>query len=184
MQATAAAEHPQPYNSFGNGAAMRISPAGFAGRSEEEVMMLAQKVTAVTHNHPEGMKGAQAVALAIWLARSGADKTKIRARITRDYYPLDFTLDEIRPAYTFDVSCQGSVPQALEAFFESSDFEDAIRLAISIGGDSDTIGAMTGGIAQAYYGIPAALREQALSYLDDFQMDVLRRFEAAYMAEK
>ena len=178
------AEHPQPYNSFGNGAAMRISPAGFAGRSEEEVMMLAQKVTAVTHNHPEGMKGAQAGALAIWLARSGADKTKIRARITRDYYPLDFTLDEIRPAYTFDVSCQGSVPQALEAFFESSDFEDAIRLAISIGGDSDTIGAMTGGIAQANYGIPAALREQALSYLDDFQMDVLRRFEAAYMAEK
>ena len=171
------AEDPQPYNSYGNGSAMRVSPCGFAANSLEEAIAMADAVTAVTHNHPEGMKGAEATAAAIFLARSGKSKEEIRAHIVRHYYPLDFTLDEIRPTYSFDVSCQGSVPQALEAFFESTDFEDAIRSAISIGGDSDTIAAITGGVAEAYYGVPAPIRIMALAFLDDTQRGIFERFE-------
>ena len=137
-------------------------------------------MTRVTHDHPEGMKGAEATAAAIFLARSGASMQEIRDYIEQNYYKIDFALDEIRPTYTFDVSCQGSVPQALEAFFESTDFEDAIRNAISIGGDSDTIAAITGGIAEAYYGVPEHIREQALQYLDDRQKEILIAFEAKF----
>ena len=171
---------PAPYNSWGNGAAMRVSPCGFAAASAEEAKAMAKAVTEVTHNHPEGLKGAEAVAVAVYLAKTGKPKEEIRSYITEHYYALGFTLDEIRPSYTFDVSCQGSVPQALEAFFEAGSFEDTIRSAISIGGDSDTIAAIAGGIAEAYYGVPQAIRTLALSFLDAEQRCVLNAFEAKY----
>ena len=172
---------PQPYYSYGNGAAMRVGPCGFAAKTLEEAVAMADAVTKVTHNHPEGMKGAAATAAAIFLARSGKTREEIREYIVRNYYPLNFTLDEIRPTYTFDVSCQGSVPQALEAFLESVSFEDAIRNAISIGGDSDTIAAITGGVSEAYYGVPEEIRDMALSYLDDTQTEILIAFSERYM---
>ena len=175
------AEDPQPYHSYGNGSAMRVSPCGFAAKTLDEAIAMADAVTEVTHDHPEGMKGAEATAAAIFLARSGKTKEEIREHIVRNYYPLDFTLDEIRPSYTFDVSCQGSVPQALEAFFESESFEDAIRSAVSIGGDSDTIAAITGGIAEAFYGVPEEISDMALSYLDDTEMEILIAFSEKYM---
>ncbi len=167
---------PRPYRSWGNGAAMRISPVGFRARSEAEVKALSRAVTAVSHDHPEGLKGAEAVAMAIFLARSGADMAAIRKRVERDYYHIDFTLDEIRSSYRFDESCQGSVPQALEAFFESVSFEDAIRNAISIGGDSDTLAAIAGGVAEAYYGVPEDIAGEAERYLDEVQRDILERW--------
>ena len=176
-------ENPQPYNSYGNGSAMRISPVGFAARDPEEAKKLSAAVTAVSHNHPEGMKGAEATAAAIFLARSGKSMAEIREHIEQHYYALNFTLDEIRPTYTFDVSCQGSVPQALEAFFESESFEDAIRSAVSIGGDSDTIAAITGGVAEAYYGVPEEIRDMALSYLDDTEMEILIAFSERYQTD-
>lgn len=159
--------NPQAYNSFGNGAAMRISPVGFLARTEEEVVRLSQAVTKVSHNHPEGLKGAEATALAIFMARSGSNKCEIRNRINKQYYLLDFTMDEIRDCYQFNETCQATVPQAIVAFLESNSFEDAIRTAISIGGDSDTLAAITGSIAQAYYGVPSEIKEKALSYLDE-----------------
>ncbi|MBQ3374000.1 MAG: ADP-ribosylglycohydrolase family protein [Oscillospiraceae bacterium] len=171
---------PQPYNSFGNGAAMRVSPCGFAASSLKEAISMADAVTKVTHNHPEGLKGAEATTVAIYMARTGKSKEEIRKAIEKHYYNIDFTLDEIRPRYRFDVTCQGSVPQALEAFFESVSFEDAIRNAISIGGDSDTLAAITGGIAEAYYGIPADIRAKALTYLDETQLAILNAFESKY----
>ena len=141
---------------------------------------MSQAVTAVTHNHPEGIKGAEATAVAIFLARNGASMDEIRDHIDKNYYPMDFTLYDIREDYTFDVTCQGSVPQALEAFFESENFEDAIRNAISIGGDSDTIAAICGGIAEAYYGIPEDIRQEALTFLDDRLLEIVVDFENTY----
>lgn len=174
------AKNPQPYNSFGNGAAMRISPCGFAASTLDEAIWMARAVTGVTHNHPEGMKAAEAVSAAIFLARNGKSLLEILDYIESRYYKIDFTLDSIRASYSFDVTCQGSVPQAFAAFFESTGFEDAIRNAISIGGDSDTIAAIAGGMAEAYYGIPDALRKHALTYLDQLQLDVLNAFEYKY----
>ena len=171
---------PEPYNSWGNGAAMRVSGCGWAGESLEEVKRISRLVTEVTHNHPEGIKAAEAVAAAVYLARTGSKLEEIRAYICDSYYPIDFTLDEIRDSYSFDVSCQGSVPQAFEAFFESVSFEDAIRNAISIGGDSDTIAAICGGVAGAYYGVPEELRQEALGYLNPELSDILTRFEEQY----
>lgn len=173
-------DNPQPYNSYGNGSAMRVSACGFAASSLEEAIELSRKVTEVTHNHPEGIKGAEAAAVAIYLARTGRSLLEIQDYINKHYYKIDFKLDDIREAYDFDVSCQGSVPQALEAFFESTSFEDAIRNAISIGGDSDTIAAITGGIAEAYYGIPTALRDHALTFLDERLLNILAEFESKY----
>ncbi len=142
----------EPYNSWGNGAAMRVSPIGFAFESIEDVLLQARNSAAVTHNHPEGIKGAQAVAIAIYLAWTGKSKTEIKQEIqTRFEYNLNHRLDEIRPQYRFDVSCQGSVPQSIIAFLESHDYEDAVRKAISLGGDSDTMACIAGGIAQAFY---------------------------------
>lgn len=160
-------DSPQPYNSFGNGAAMRVSPAGFAASSEWEAEQFAETVTAVTHDHEAGIKGAAATAVAIYLARKGATKREIRERIVRDYYPLDFNVDDIRATYQFNETCQETVPQAIECFLESTSFEDAIRTAISLGGDSDTIAAITGAIAEAYYGVPEDIKTKALSYLDE-----------------
>lgn len=146
-----ASETPAPYNSFGNGSAMRVSACGLFALSLEEALSLAKESAEVTHSHPEGIKGAQATAAAIYLAKTHKSRDEIRKYIEENFYSLDFTLDEIRPAYQFDVTCQGSVPQAIVAFLESESYEDAIRNAISIGGDSDTIAAVTGGIAMAYY---------------------------------
>lgn len=171
---------PMPYNSYGNGAAMRVSPCGFASSSLEEAVMLAKTVTEVTHNHPEALKAAEAVASAIYLGKTGKSLENIKAHITEHYYRIDFTLDEIRPEYHFDVTCQGSVPHAFEAFYESQSFEDAIRNAISIGGDSDTIAAITGGMAEAYYGVPDHLRQQTLAFLDHEQRTVLESFEKQF----
>ena len=159
---------PKPYNSFGNGAAMRVSPAGFVAGTEGEAISLADAVTQVTHNHEEGMKGAEAVAVAIFMARHGKSKMEIRKRISSDYYLLDFTIDVIRDAYEFNETCQGTVPQSIEAFLESTSFEDAIRIAISLGGDSDTLAAITGSVAEAFYGVPDEIRERALAYLDPY----------------
>lgn len=163
------AENPQPYGSYGNGAAMRVSPCGFLANTLEEAHEYAKQVTQVTHNHPEGIRGAQAIAGAVFLAKTGKSKEEIAKYIRDNHYIINFTLDEIRYTYDFDVSCQGSVPQALQAFFESESFEDALRNAISIGGDSDTIGAMTGAVAEAYYGVPADLADKVYQeYLTDF----------------
>ena len=157
-----------PYNSWGNGSAMRVSPVGFAFETLKEVTEEAKRTAEVTHNHPEGIKGAQAVAAAIFLARSGEKKQEIKSYIERTFqYDLSQSLDSIRKWYEFDVSCQGSVPQAIIAFLESGDYEDAVRKAISIGGDSDTIACITGGIAQAFYGgVPVFIKKRVAEILD------------------
>lgn len=154
------------YNSFGNGSAMRVSPVAWAAKSLEETETLAKLSAEVSHNHPEGIKGAKAVAAAVFLARTGKSKNVIRDYIEGNYYKLDFTLDEIRPDYSFDVTCQGSVPQAIQCFLEGTDFEDAVRNAVSLGGDGDTQAAMAGAIAEAYYGVPQQLKEKAFELMD------------------
>ena len=156
-----------PYNSYGNGSAMRVSPVAWAAETLEQAEALAKWSAEVTHSHPEGIKGAQAVAAAVYLAKEGASKQEIKAYISERYYALDFTLDAIRPGYEFDVTCQGSVPQAIVCFLEAEDFEDAIRNAISLGGDGDTLAAMAGAIAEAYFGIPEELADRVMAYLDD-----------------
>lgn len=170
---------PRPYGSYGNGAGMRVSPVAWAAVSVSNCKHLSECVTSTTHSHPEGIKGAEAIAIATFMALHGSSKDKIRERIERDYYKLDFTLDKIRKSYRFDETCQGTIPQAIEAFLESTDFEDAIRNAISIGGDSDTLAACTGAIAEAYYGIPQAVREKAKTYLDRRLLQILEEFEEA-----
>lgn len=160
-------QDPQPYMSFGNGAAMRVSPAGLLAKSLREAERLAVTVTSVTHNHEEGIKGAVATATAIYLAKSGARKSEIRDHIAGGYYPLDFSIDAIRPGYLFKETCQETVPQAIQCFLESESFEDAIRTAISLGGDSDTLAAITGSIAGACYGVPEELGQEALACLNE-----------------
>lgn len=171
---------PKPYNSYGNGAAMRVSAVGFAATDLDDAKRMSNLVTRVTHNHPEGLKGAEATVVAIYMARMGKSMLEIRDVIDKEYYPMNFTLDGIRDSYTFNESCQGTVPQALMAFFESKSFEDAIRNAISIGGDSDTLAAITGGVAEAYYGIPAEIRKHALTFLDGRELKILTDFENKY----
>jgi len=169
-----------PYGSWGNGSAMRVSPIGFAFESADEVLDQAQRSAEVTHNHPEGIKGAQATALAVFLARTGWSKENIRAEIGERFgYDLSRSLGQIRPTYRFDVSCQGSVPEAIIAFLESNDFEGAIRNAVSLGGDSDTQACIAGGIAQAYYkSVPAKIVEGTRSRLPAQFLDILDRFDA------
>ncbi|SBW06078.1 Type I restriction-modification system, M subunit [uncultured Eubacteriales bacterium] len=173
-------ENPKPYNSFGNGAAMRVSACGFAASTLDEAALLSRKVTEVTHNHLEGIKGAEATAICIFLARTGSNILEIRDYVNKHYYPMNFTLNGIRESYTFNETCQDTVPQAIMAFLESSSFEDAIRNAISIGGDSDTLAAITGGIAEAYYGIPTEIRKHALTFLDERLLGILNTFESKY----
>lgn len=155
---------PQPYNSYGNGAAMRVSPCGWFGRTLEEVKDLSYKVTCVTHNHPEGIKGAEATAVAVFLARTGHSMDAIDEAM-QSYYRIDRSLDALSPSPVFDVTCQGTVPRALAAFFASTSFEDAIRNAVSISGDTDTLAAITGSIAEAYWGIPDDMIATANRYL-------------------
>lgn len=164
---------PRPYNSFGSGSAMRVAAAGWCATSLEEAEALAEASAAVTHNHPEGIKGARATAAAIFLARSCPSLPAIRSYVQAQYYDLNFTQNEIRPDYRFSETCQGTVPPALVAFFESTGFEDAVRNAISLGGDSDTLAAITGSIAEAYYGIPEDIKAAAMPYLDDELKSVL-----------
>ena len=160
-------DHPQPYNSWGNGSAMRVSPVGFAFDTKNKVLKEAKKTAEISHNHPEGIKGAQATALSVFLARTGREKKEIRMEISQRFgYDLKRTVDDIRPVYSFDVSCQGTVPEAIIAFLDSNSYEDAIRNAISLGGDSDTLACITGGIAEAFYGdVPTAIRAKVYEYL-------------------
>ena len=183
---------PQPYGSFGNGSAMRVSPCGLAAVELEEARLLAAISAAVSHDHPEGIKGAQAVACAVFLAKSGKSKEEIRDYIEKNFYKLDFTLDSIRDTYSFDASCQGSVPQAIVAFLESENFEDAIRNVISIGSDCDTTGAITGSIAWTYYAVRTGdyrgwvynefdssmleIKNQAMKYLPEEFIEIADEF--------
>jgi len=171
---------PNPYGSYGNGAAMRVSACGYAAVSLDEAVRLSCYITEVTHNHPEGIKGAEATTVAIWLAKHGKTIPSIKEHVIKNYYPIDFTLDEIRDQYEFDASCQGTVPQALEAFFESHSFEDEIRNAVSIGGDSDTLAAITGSIAGAYYVVPECFTITSLKYLDDSLRTIVNDFQNKY----
>ena len=174
-------DHPKPYGSYGNGSAMRVSAVAWAARSLEECKAFSRAVTAVSHDHPEGLKGAEATAVATWMALHGATKEEIIACVNRDYYTLDFTIDGIRPDYVHNETCQNSVPQALEAFAEGTDYEDVIRIAVSLGGDSDTIAAIAGSVAEAYYGIPRQYREDAMTrFLDPRLSRIVRDFEARY----
>ena len=170
------------YNSWGNGSAMRVSPVGFAFATAERVLAEAERTAAVSHNHPEGIKGAQAAALAVFLARSGASKEDIRADIAARFgYDMRRTVDDIRPGYAFDVSCQGTVPEALIAFLDSTSYEDAVRKAISLGGDSDTLACIAGGVAQAFYReIPAPIVREVRARLPEEFLQVIDRFDTAY----
>jgi ADP-ribosylglycohydrolase len=172
----------RPYKSWGNGSAMRVSPVGFAYTTLDEVLERAKESAAVTHNHPEGIKGAQATAAAIFLARTGKTKDDIWHYTEETFgYDVSRPLDEIRPDYVFDVSCQGTVPQAIRAFLESTDYESAVRLAISLGGDSDTLACITGGIAQAFYGgVPDEIEETVWDLLNDHLAGIVREFIARY----
>ena len=171
--------NPKPYGSYGNGSAMRVSAAGWLYDSMERTREVARATANVTHNHPEGIKGAEATASAIYMARNGFSKEEIKEYIEREFhYNLNRTLDEIRPGYHMDETCQRTVPEAIIAFLESQDFEDAIRNAVSLGGDTDTLGAITGSIAEAFYGIPAVLVAECRSRLDEGLMtDVLDEFD-------
>jgi len=172
----------KPYNSFGNGAAMRVSPVGFAFETMEEVLEYSKRSAEVTHDHPEGIRGAQAAAAAIYLARRLHNKDQMRDAIeSRFGYDLSERLDQIRFTYSFDETCQGTVPQALIAFFESTSYEDAIRNAISLGGDADTLACITGGVAEAYYaGIPADLTRSVKAMLGKRLVAVVDRFRERY----
>ena len=169
---------PKPYNSFGNGSAMRVSPVGWAYNSLEKTVEEAERSASITHNHPEGIKGAQAVAAAMFMARKGSSKQEIRDYITRTFsYNLERSLSEIKPFYSFNETCQKTVPEALICFLESSNFEDAVRKAIWLGGDSDTLACIAGSIAEAFYlDMPQSWIEKAAGYLDNDLTDVVRRF--------
>ena len=168
----------EPYNSWGNGSAMRVSAVGFAFDDLQSVVAESKRSAEVTHNHPEGIKGAQATAVAIFMARKGQTKEQIKAAIAKSFsYDLDRTVDEIRPLYVFNESCQGTVPEAIIAFLESTDFEDAIRNAVSLGGDTDTLTCITGGIAEAFYGgVPKEIAEKTMTYLPPLMRDVVQEF--------
>lgn len=170
--------NPKPYNSWGNGSAMRVSPVGWMFEDIETTRKMAAVQAEVSHNHPEGLKGAEAIATAIYLARKGESKEYIRQYVETEFgYDVSRTCNEIRPEYTFNVSCQGSVPEAIVAFLDSNDFEDAVRNAVSLGGDTDTIGAMAGSIAEAYYGVPEDLKEAANRYIPDIMMKPIKAFQ-------
>ena len=172
--------HPEPYNSFGNGSAMRVSAVGWLYDSLENTRTVAKATANVTHNHPEGIKGAEATASAIFMARNGSSKEEIKKYIENEFhYDLNRTLDEIRPSYHMDETCQKTVPEAIIAFLEATDFEDAIRNAVSLGGDTDTLGAITGSIAEAYYRIPEWLMTECRKRINRDMRVVLDDFNDA-----
>lgn len=175
-------DNPEPYNSFGNGSAMRVSAVGWAFDSVAEVLAEAERSAAVTHNHPEGIKGAQATALSVFLARKGEDKETIKREVvTRFGYNLDRRLDDIRPSYEFNESCQETVPEAIIAFLESQDYVDAVRKAVSLGGDADTLAAITGAIAEAYYGgVPPEIAAEVRGRVPAPLWQVIEEFSQTY----
>ena len=175
-------KNPQPYNSFGNGSGMRVSPVGWAFDTLEETLDAAEESAAVTHNHPEGIKGAQAIASCIYLARTGKNKEEIKEYVSERFsYDLSRTCDDIRPGYSFNETCQGSVSESIICFLESTDYESAIRLAVSLGGDADTMGSMAGGIAEAYYGeIPELIRAMTLKRIPSDFIEILYAFGEKY----
>jgi ADP-ribosylglycohydrolase len=172
----------RPYHSWGNGSAMRVCPVGYAFSTEDEVLRQARMTAEITHDHPEGLKGAEATALAVFLARKGHAKSDIRARIETLFgYDLDRTVDHIRPSYTFDVSCMGTVPEAIVAFLDSTSYEDAVRNAVSLGGDSDTLACITGGIAEAFYKyVPGEIKSQVEGLLTSDLWNVTKVFYEKY----
>lgn len=173
-------EDTNPYNSFGNGSAMRVAPVAWYAKSLDEAIALARATAEVTHNHPEGIKGAEVTAGAAFLAKAGSDKQQIREFIEK-YYKIDCTIDEIRPTYRFNETCMDTVPQALVAFLESESFEDAIRTGISVGGDSDTLCAICGAVAEPYFGIDPIHEIMAISYLDDTLYGIVTKFKDKYV---
>lgn len=172
----------KPYNSYGNGSAMRVSPVGFAAATLEKALEEAERSATVTHNHPEGIKGAQTVTAAVFLARHNSSKKKIRDFISDSFsYDLNSTLARIRPDYSFDETCQGTVPEAIIAFLESSSFEDAIRKAVSLGGDSDTLACITGAIAQAFYGeVPTQIVKEVKHILPWDLLSIVEAFSSRF----
>lgn len=174
--------HPKPYNSWANGSAMRVSPCAWAADSLNEAQDLARSSAVVTHNHPEGIKGALATVDAVYLARTGFAKDEIKVHVESEYgYDLDRSLDEIRPHYSFDVSCAGSVPESIICFLEAKDFEDTVRNAVSLGGDADTQAAIAGSIASAYWDVPKSIADEAISRLDFSLLEVFNNFEEKFM---
>lgn len=171
-----------PYGSFGNGSAMRVGPVGWARDTIGEVLVEAERTARPSHDHPEGIKGAQATALAVYLARSGAGKDSIREEITGRFgYDLERSVDEVRPTYRFDETCQRTVPEALIAFLDSTSFEHAVRLAVSLGGDADTLGCITGAIAEAFYGgVPVAISAEVRGYLTPDIVALVGRFSTTF----
>ncbi len=170
-------DNPQPYNSWGNGAGMRVSPVGLYAKNLDEVLALAALTASVSHNHPEGVKGAQAIAACVFLCKEGKSKQEIKEYIEQTFdYNLNRTIAVIRPRYEFDVSCQGSVPEAIIAFLEGNSFEEVIRLAISLGGDSDTIGAMAGSIAACMYPIPDEIVNRCNTILTEDLKEIKDKF--------
>ena len=170
----------EPYGSWGNGAAMRISPVAYVANSEMEVKLLSQIVTGTTHNDPEGLKGGEVTALAVFKALHGATKEEIQEMV-RSYYPGEYSVKELHQTYTFEPSCQKTVPEGMQCFFESEDYESAIRNVMYIGGDCDTLGAIVGAVAGAYYGIPEWMQEKALSMMPDYMVEDYEDFKAMYI---
>lgn len=178
FQSWLCSDNPKPYNSYGNGSAMRVAPVAWFFDNLDDVEKFAEISALPTHNHSEGIKGAQAVASAIFLTRSGKTKSEIKNYIVKKYnYDLSKTCDEIRPNYHHVESCQETVPQAITAFLEGGNFEEVIRLAVSLGGDSDTLTAIAGSIAEAYYPIPENIKERALKFLDDYLIKIYNQFQ-------
>lgn len=177
---------PKPYNSFGNGSAMRVSPVGWAFETLEETLEAAKQSAEITHNHPEGIKEAQATAACIFMARTGKSKQEIKEYVeTKFGYDLSRTCNEIRPTYQFNESCQDTVPESIIAFLESTDFESAIRLTVSLGGDADTMGAITGAIAEAYYNvIPEHIKNEVLKRLPEEFINVLGEFYNRFISKE
>jgi type I restriction enzyme M protein len=173
-------DDPKPYNSYGNGAGMRVSDCGIVAKTLEECIELARAVTDISHNHPEGIKAAEAIATSVFLLRQGKTKSDLKKHIQKHYYPLDLTLDDIRPTYSFNERAQDSTPQAIIAFLESTSFEDSIRNAVSLGGDADTIAAMTGALAAEYYGIPKNLLTQVYLKFDGLIKGYVDQFHKIY----
>ena len=165
----------KPYNSYGNGSAMRVSPVGFLAKSEEEVVDWATKVTEVTHNHPEGLKGAIVTAMCVYYAKNGKDKNFIKDYV-KQYYNIDFDYETLKKEYYFNESCQETVPQAIYCFLISNSYEDCIRICVSIGGDTDTVCAIAGGMAEAFYGIPLSIKFGLLKYLDERQTNIITKY--------
>ena len=170
-------ENPEPYRSWGNGSAMRVSAAGWLYDTLEETQQVAKDTAEVTHNHPDGIKGAVATASVIWMARNRWDKKEIRKYVEAEFYPLEKNCDQIREVYQYDGSCQGTVPQAITAFLEGNDFEDVIRTAVSLGGDCDTLTCIAGGMAEAFYGVPEELKQECRKRITPEMQAVLDAFE-------